>query len=72
MVELRDTIAEAIERLPKNENMVVTLYYFEELTMKEIGEIMEYTESRISQLHTKAVLRLRNSLKEYFEPGTKK
>jgi RNA polymerase sigma factor FliA len=60
-------IAEAIDRLPKNERSVVSLYYYEELTMKEIGDIMGYTESRVSQLHTKAALRLRNSLKEYFE-----
>jgi len=60
-------IAESIDRLPKNERTVVSLYYYEELTMKEIGDIMGYTESRVSQLHTKAVLRLRNGLKEYFE-----
>jgi RNA polymerase sigma factor for flagellar operon FliA len=60
-------IAEAIDRLPKNERTVVSLYYYEELTMKEIGDVMGYTESRVSQLHTKAVIRLRNSLKEYFE-----
>lgn len=60
-------IAESIDRLPRNERTVVSLYYYEELTMKEIGDIMGYTESRVSQLHTKAVLRLRNGLKEYFE-----
>lgn len=60
-------IAGAIDRLPKNERTVVSLYYYEELTMKEIGDVMGYTESRVSQLHTKAVLRLRNGLKEYFE-----
>ena len=60
-------IAEAIDRLPKNERTVVSLYYYEELTMKEIGDVMGYTESRVSQLHTKAVIRLRNALKEYFE-----
>jgi len=60
-------IAESIDRLPKNERTVVSLYYHEELTMKEIGDVMGYTESRVSQLHTKAVIRLRNSLKEYFE-----
>jgi RNA polymerase sigma factor FliA len=60
-------IAETIDKLPKNERTVVSLYYYEELTMKEIGEVMGYTESRVSQLHTKAVLRLRNGLKEYFE-----
>ncbi|NLA74295.1 MAG: RNA polymerase sigma factor WhiG, partial [Deltaproteobacteria bacterium] len=48
------------------ERTAVSLYYYEELTMKEIGEVMGYTESRVSQLHTKAVIRLRNSLKNYF------
>lgn len=67
VAEIRDIIAGAIEKLPKNERMVVTLYYYEELTMKEVGKIMGYTESRVSQLHTKAVFRLRNSLKGYFD-----
>ena len=67
LVELRDFIAQAIEGLPQNERLVVTLYYYEELTMKEIGSAMGYTESRISQLHTKAVLRLRNRIKKYFD-----
>lgn len=67
LTEVQEVIAQAIERLPKNESLVVSLYYYEELTMKEIGGIMGYTESRVSQLHTKAVLRLRNSLKPYFD-----
>lgn len=66
LAEIRETIAEAIEKLPKTERIVVSLYYYEELTMKEIGEVMDYTESRISQLHTKAILRLRGSLRNYF------
>ncbi|MFO7783483.1 MAG: FliA/WhiG family RNA polymerase sigma factor [Thermodesulfobacteriota bacterium] len=66
LAEIKDVIAEAIQRLPKTERIVVSLYYYEELTMKEIGEVMDYTESRISQLHTKAVLRLRCSLRSYF------
>ena len=65
--EIRATIAKAIDRLPKNERTVIALYYYEELTMKEIGNVMGYTESRVSQLHTKAVLRLRNSLRTYFD-----
>jgi len=65
--ELRDVVAKAIDKLPRNERMVVSLYYYDELTMKEIGEIMDYTESRISQLHTKAVLRLRGSLREFMD-----
>jgi len=65
--EVRDVISEAIEKLPKNEKTVVALYYYKELTMKEIGNVMGYTESRVSQLHTKAVLRLRGGLQNYFE-----
>ena len=65
--ETRRIIAEAIDKLPKNERMVMALYYYEELTMKEIGKAMGYTESRVSQLHTKAVLRLRAALQSYFD-----
>ncbi len=65
-LELRKVVADAIDKLPEKEKLVVSLYYYEELTMKEIGEVMGYTESRISQLHTKAVIRLRNRIKGYF------
>ena len=65
--EVRDVIAEAIDNLPEKERTVVAMYYYEELTMKEVGEVMGYTESRISQLHTKALLRLKNRLRRYFE-----
>jgi len=64
-LELKKVIAEAIDKLPEKEKLVVSLYYYEELTMKEIGEVMGYTESRISQLHTKAVIRLRSRIKGY-------
>ena len=60
--ELRETLAEAIARLPEREKLVITLYYYEELTLREIGEVLGVTESRVSQLHTKAVLRLRSRL----------
>jgi RNA polymerase sigma factor for flagellar operon FliA len=60
--ELRDAIADAIARLPEREKLVVTLYYYEELTLREIGEVLGVTESRVSQLHTKAVLRLKARL----------
>jgi RNA polymerase sigma factor for flagellar operon FliA len=60
--QIRQRLAEAISSLSKNEQLVLSLYYYEELTMKEIGVILGYTESRISQLHTKAVLRLRSRL----------
>jgi RNA polymerase, sigma 28 subunit, SigD/FliA/WhiG len=62
VVELRETLADAIEKLPEKERMVVTLYYFEELTLKEISQIMKVSESRISQLHTKAIMRMRSRL----------
>ena len=52
----------AIARLPEREKLVVTLYYYEELTLREIGEVLGVTESRVSQLHTKAVLRLKAHL----------
>jgi RNA polymerase sigma factor for flagellar operon FliA len=65
--ELRDEVAKAIDSLPPKERYVVSLYYYEELTMKEIGEVMGYTESRISQMHTKAMFRLRAKLREYIE-----
>lgn len=60
--ELRDTLAAAIERLPEKEKKVVALYYYEELTLKEISLILHLSEARISQLHTKAVFRLRGYL----------
>jgi RNA polymerase sigma factor FliA len=64
-VELQETLVRAIELLPDKEKLLISLYYYEELTMKEIGEIMGYTESRISQLHTQAMYRLRHKLREY-------
>jgi len=60
--ELRDRIADAIAALPEREKLVVALYYYESLTLREIGEVLGVTESRVSQLHTKAVLRLRSKL----------
>ena len=57
--EVKSILAQAIERLPERERLVIALYYYEGLTLKEIGEVLGVTESRVSQLHTKAVLRLR-------------
>jgi len=68
--EAREVLAKAIEDLGEKERLVVTLYYHEELTMKEIGQVLGYTESRISQLHTKSLLRLRAKLRRYFEERT--
>lgn len=57
--EIKEILMNAIDNLPLKERQVVSLYYYEELTMKEIGEVLGYTESRISQLHSKAILRIR-------------
>ena len=60
--ELKETLAEAIDKLPEKERIVVSLYYYEELTMKEISLVLHLSEARICQLHTKAVFRLRGYL----------
>lgn len=60
--ELRGQLAEAIERMPEREKVVLSLYYFENLTLSQIGEVLGVTESRVSQIHTKAVLQLRSRL----------
>ena len=62
--QVRILIARAIDELPEKEKLTVSLYYFDELTMKEIGKVMGYTESRISQMHSKAMYRLRSKLKK--------
>lgn len=60
--EIKRVIVQAINELPDKEKKVLVLYYYEDLTLKEIGEVLEVTESRISQLHTKAIMRLRSKL----------
>jgi len=60
--EMKDMIAAAINHLSERERIVVSLYYFEGLTMREIGEVLSVTESRVCQMHTKAILRLRARL----------
>jgi RNA polymerase sigma factor for flagellar operon FliA len=60
--EVKEALAEAISDLPEREKLVVTLYYYEELTLREIGEVLGVTESRVSQLHTKAILRMKAHL----------
>ena len=62
VTEQKEALADAIARLPEREKLVVTLYYYEELTLREIGEVLSVTESRVSQLHTKAILRLKAHL----------
>jgi RNA polymerase sigma factor FliA len=65
--ELKDRLANAISRLPEREKLVIALYYYENLTLREIGEVLGVTESRVSQLHTKAVLRLKSRLQTEVE-----
>ena len=62
--DLKDRIAESIAKLPEREKLVIALYYYENLTLREIGEVLGVTESRVSQLHPKAVLRLRSRMQE--------
>jgi RNA polymerase sigma factor for flagellar operon FliA len=62
--EVKDRLTEAIASLPEREQLVVALYYYENLTLREIGEVLGVTESRVSQLHTKAVMRLRSQLQQ--------
>ena len=61
-LELKETLARVIDKLPEKERLVVSLYYYDELTLKEISLIMHLSEARISQLHTKAITRMRGSL----------
>ncbi len=60
--EVKKLIISTIEKLPDKEKKVLILYYYEDLTLKEIGEVLEVTESRVSQLHTKAIMRLKHHL----------
>ena len=60
--EIRRVIIEAINELPDKEKKILVLYYYEDLTLKDIGRVLQVTESRVSQLHTKAVLHLRSKL----------
>lgn len=64
MSEMKSILATAIERLPDREKTVIALYYYENLTLREIGEVLGVTESRISQLHTKSVIRLKAKLRQ--------
>ncbi|MCP4724336.1 MAG: FliA/WhiG family RNA polymerase sigma factor [bacterium] len=62
--ELKDLIMKSIDDLPETERLVIALYYYEELTLKEIGQVLQLSESRISQIHTKTILSLRGKLHE--------
>jgi RNA polymerase sigma factor for flagellar operon FliA len=60
--ERKQILSDSINRLPEREKIVITLYYYEGLTLKEIGEVLGVTESRVCQMHTKAILRLKGRL----------
>jgi RNA polymerase sigma factor FliA len=62
--EVKDRLTDAIASLPEREQLVVALYYYENLTLREIGEVLGVTESRVSQLHTKSVMRLKSHLQK--------
>lgn len=64
--ELRAYLVVAISNLTEQEKLVIALYYYEELTLKEIGEVMQISESRVSQIHTKSILKLRGMVREKF------
>jgi RNA polymerase sigma factor for flagellar operon FliA len=65
--ERKEIVADGINALPEKEQMVVSLYYYKGLTLKEIGKVMGLTESRISQIHTNAIMKLRTRLRSYSE-----
>jgi len=67
--EMKSRLAAAIDALPDRERIVIALYYYENLTLREIGEVLGVTESRVSQLHTKAILRLKGRLRDEIEPA---
>jgi len=62
--EVKDRLTDGISSLAEREQLVIALYYYENLTLREIGEVLGVTESRVSQLHTKAVMRLKSALQE--------
>jgi RNA polymerase sigma factor for flagellar operon FliA len=70
MKELKSALAEAIRKLPQKEALVISLYYMDELTMKEIGEVLDISESRVSQIHSRALHRLRRRFKNENEVDT--
>lgn len=64
--ELRRALVERLDELTENERLVITLYYYEKLTLKEIGKVLEISESRVSQIHSKAIFKLRTKLMTKF------
>jgi len=68
--EMKELIGSRITELPEKEQLVLVLYYYEELTLKEIGEILDVTESRVCQIHTKAILRLKGKIDRHEGKGS--
>jgi RNA polymerase sigma factor for flagellar operon FliA len=66
---VKDIVTKAIEDLPERQRLVLSLYYYEDLNLKEIGKVLRVTESRVSQLHAQAVSRLRNKLNQTLGNG---
>ena len=64
---VRDKIKEGIKSLPEKQRLVLSLYYYEDLNLKEIGQVLDVTESRVSQLHTQAIMKLKGKLRMVFE-----
>src|ERR1700712_3834401 len=67
MKSIKEVVAKSIEDLPERQRLVLSLYYYEDLNLKEIGKILRVTESRVSQLHAQAIVRLRAKLTAFFE-----
>jgi RNA polymerase sigma factor for flagellar operon FliA len=62
--ELKKVTIQVLKELPEQEKLVMALYYYEEMTLKEIGTVMDISESRVSQIHTKAIIHLRSRIRE--------
>ena len=67
MMELKQKLIESLELLTEKERRVIELYYYEDLTLKEISLVLEVSESRVSQLHTKALLKMRKKMGAYMD-----
>ena len=70
--ELKEKLQEAMERLTEKEKKVILLYYYEDLTLKEISRVLEVSESRVSQLHTKALSKMQRTMGPYMDILVKK
>ena len=64
---VKNVVTQSIEELPERQRLVLSLYYYEDLNLKEIGKILRVTESRVSQLHAQAISRLRGKLSQHFD-----